>query len=152
MIRNATEADLRTLVDLAKVYHSEHWFGSHTEFDADYCFENFRGFLIGMVANVLVEECERCNKIVGFCIAVLVPINWSPKVRCTIGYTYIDPKHRSNGILGKMVKAQTDWATDKGAVDINLGDGAQYDGKFASVCRGLGFTKTGTDSYKVLVH
>ena len=151
MIRTATEADLRTLVELAKEYHSEHWFGGHTEFDDEYCFENFRGFHIGMVANILVAECEKCNKIVGFCIAVLVPINWSPKVRCTIGYSYIDKLHRKNGIFGDLVQGQTDWAADKGAVDINLGDGAQYDGKFAGVCKGLGFTKTGTDSYKVLV-
>ena len=150
MIRTATEADLRKLTELAQVYHSEHWFGEHTEFDADYCFENFRGFHIGMVANIIVAEYN--NEVIGFCIAVLVPLNWSPKVRCTIGYSYIDPEYRKTGVFGEMVEAQTDWATDKGAVDINLGDGAQYNGKFTSVCKGLGFTKTGTDSYKVLAH
>tara|TARA_R110000796_G_scaffold171671_2_gene288720 strand:+ start:846 stop:1304 length:459 start_codon:yes stop_codon:yes gene_type:complete len=152
MIRPAQESDLRRLTELAEVYHSEHWFGEHTEFDAEYTFNNFRSFHIGMIANIIVAHCEKCNQVVGFCIAVLVPLNWSPKVRCTIGYSYLDPAHRKDGLFGEMVQAQTDWAADKGCVDINLGDGAQYGGKFTSVCKGLGFTKTGTDSYKVLVH
>ena len=149
MIRPAQEQDLRTLTELAEQYHKEHWFGKHSKFDAEHTFQNFRAYYIGMIANVLVAECKE-HGIIGFCVAFLVPLHWTPQIRCTIGYSYINKDHRKDGVFGELVQAQTDWASDKGCVDLNVGDGAQYGGKFSTVCHGLGFNKTGTDSYKVL--
>lgn len=148
-IRRANITDFRTLVELAERYHKEHWFGQHTDFDPEFTFANFRAYSIGIQANVLVAECDE-HGLVGFSVGFLVPLNWSKQLRCTIGYNYIDPDHRKNGLLERFVSSHTDWAMDHKCVDINIGDGAQYGTKFSMVSTGLGFNHTGIDGYKVL--
>lgn len=149
MIRRAQERDFRELVKLSEEYHKEHWFGEHTGFDPEYTFENFRACTVGIQANVLVAECNE-HGLVGYSVAFLVPLQWSPQLRCTIAYSYLRPDHRKTGLFEEMVQAHTDWASQHKCVDINLGDGAQYGAKFATVANGLGFDHTGVDSYKVL--
>ena len=151
MIRSATEHDLRHLTRLSEIYHKEHWTSAHTKFDYNYCFDQIKSFVISPMVNVLVAECEDCcNNIVGYSMAFLCPLHQSPVVRCSVAYNYIDPAHRKNGMFGLMIQTQTDWATDMKAVDINIADGGQYNGKFGIVLKGLGFDKLGTDGYKVL--
>jgi len=151
MIRTANEHDLRHLTRLSEIYHKEHWFGEHTQFDYNYCFDQIKAGIISPFINVLVAECEDCcTNIVGYSGAFLCPLHYSPQVRCTVAYNYIDPAHRSNGMFNEMIQLQTDWALDNKSVDINIADGGQYKGKFGIALKGLGFDRTGTDSYKVL--
>ena len=151
MIRTADENDLRHLTRLSEIYHKEHWTSAHTKFDYGYCFDQIKSFVVSPAVNVLVAECEDCcTNIIGYSMAFLCPLHVGPIVRCTIAYNYIDPAHRKNGMFGLLVQSQIDWATDNGAVDINIGDGGQYKGKFGTVVKGLGFERTGTDGYKVL--
>ena len=103
MIRPAQEQDLRTLTELAEQYHKEHWFGKHSKFDAEHTFQNFRAYYIGMIANVLVAECKE-HGIIGFCVAFLVPLHWTPQIRCTIGYSYINKDHRKDGVFGELLE------------------------------------------------
>jgi len=152
MIRHAHENDLRHLTRLSEIYYKEHWFGDHTQFDYDYCFDQIKAGILSPLVNVLVAECNDCcnNTIIGYSGAFLCPLHYSPQVRCNIAYNYIDPVHRSNGLFGEMVQTQIDWAMDHDCVDINISDGGQYNGKFGTVVKGLGFERTGTEGYKVL--
>ena len=148
MIRQATENDLRHLTRLSEIFHKEHWFGKHTGFDYEYCFDQFKSNIISPLTNVLVADVN--NVVVGYCVAFICGMHYTPSVRCTIGYTYIDPNYRTDGLFGDLVQAQTDWAADHDCVDINISDGGQYRGKFGTVLKALGFERTGTDGYKVL--
>lgn len=148
MIRAATENDLRHLTRLSEIYWQEHWTSAHTTFDYEYCFDQLKSFVISPLVNVLVVDVN--GTLVGYSVAFICPLHVAPIVRCTIAYNYIDPAHRSSGLFGEMIQTQTDWATDHDCVDINISDGGQYNGKFGTVVKGLGFERTGTDGYKVL--
>ena len=147
-VQPAKIEDIRELTELAKRYHDEHWFGTHTEFDAEHCYNMIQQFSIGPQANVIVAF--ENGDIVGFSIAFLSPLHWSKQLRCTISFNYIKPEHRSKGILEMIVNNHKEFAKAYKCVDINIGDGAQYKGKFSMVAHGLGFDKIGNDCYKVL--
>tara|TARA_Y100000114_G_scaffold35748_1_gene31292 strand:- start:2957 stop:3430 length:474 start_codon:yes stop_codon:yes gene_type:complete len=147
-VQPAKVEDIRELTELAKAYHEEHWFGTHTEFDAEHCFNMIQQFSIGPQANVIVAFDN--GDIVGFSIAFLSPLHWSKQLRCTISFNYIKPEHRSKGILEMIVNNHKEFAKAYKCVDINIGDGAQYKGKFSMVAHGLGFDKIGNDCYQVL--
>lgn len=147
-VKPAKVEDIRELTELAKAYHEEHWFGEYTEFDAEHCYEMIKQFAIGPQANVIVAWED--TDIVGFSIAFLSPLHWSKQLRCTISFNYIMPEHRKKGILGHIVNNHEQFAKAYKCVDFNIGDGAQYKGKFSYLAHGLGFDKIGNDCYKVL--
>ena len=148
MIRKATENDLRHLTRLSEIYYKEHWSSGYTTFDYEYCFEQIKNCVISPLANVIVAELN--GTIIGFSVGFLSPLQVAPVTRCIVAYNYIDPAHRSSGLFSDMISVQTDWAMDHKCVDINISDGGQYNGKFGTVLKGLGFERTGTEGYKVL--
>jgi len=149
MIRLATVGDLRTLVELTKKYHEDHWFSGHTKYDPDWTFEQFKAHIVSPMANVILKD-DAEQGILGFSVGMAYPLQWTPQYRCTVAFTYIDEAHRSNGVYGELLANHTLWAKKHGCVDINTGDGAQYKGKFGTVLQPLGFEHMGTDAYKVL--
>lgn len=149
-IKEATIHDFRDMTALAEQYHKEHWFGEHTTFDAEHCHDNIKAYSVGIQANVLVAWEDK--EMLGFSIAFLSPLHWAKQLRCTVSYNYIKPEHRSRGVMDLFVDKHTEWAVANKCVDMNIGDGAQYKGKFGLVAHSLGFTKIGNDSYKVLDH
>ena len=149
MIRLATGGDLRALVELTRVYYKDHWFGGHTNYDADWTHEQFKGHIVSPQANVILKD-DAEQGILGFSVAMVYPLQWTPQLRCTIAFSYIDEAHRNNGVYGALIDNHTLWAKKLNCVDINTGDGAQYKGKFGTVLLPLGFEHMGTDAYKVL--
>ncbi len=148
MIRQAKGDDLRALVEMTQDYYEEHWFSEHTDFDPDYTFDNLKAYCVSPQANLLVAE--EPEGLVGYSLAFVIPLHWCKKLRCTVAYNFIEQDYRSKGIFNDYIQAHEDWAKALGCVDINVGDGAQYNGKFGSVIKPLGFDKLGTDAYKVL--
>lgn len=142
-----TVEDIRVCVELAEKYHKEHWFGEHTDFDPDYTFENFRGYIINKGVNMLVAQEEN---IVGFSTAFLQPLMWTKQLRTTINFSYIEPAHRKTGIFNGFVQSHIDWAKKFNCVDINIGDGAEHNGKFGILAKQMNFNNIGTDAYMVL--
>lgn len=149
MIRAATVEDIRVCVELGEKYHQEHWFGKHTNFDADYTFSNFRGYIVNAGVNILVKQHEE-QGIVGFSTAFLQPLMWDKALRATINFTYIEPEHRKTGIFNAFVQSHIDWAKGHKCVDINIGDGAEHNGKFGILAKQMNFNNVGTDAYMVL--
>lgn len=148
MIRRAKPDDLRFMTELCEDYHKEHWFSEHTDFDPDYTFENFKAYLVSPQVNLLVAEVP--EGLVGFSCAFIVPMHWCKALRCTVGYTFIEEEYRSKGIFNEFVANHEMFAKQLGCLDINVGDGAQYNGKFSAVVKPLGYDHLGTDAYKVL--
>ena len=148
MIRNATVEDIRVCVELAEKYHKEHWFGEHTGFDPDYTFENFRGYIVNAGVNILVKEDD--TGIIGFSTAFLQPLMWDKALRATINFSYIEPAHRKSGIFNAFIQSHIDWAKKHKCVDINIGDGAEHNGKFGILAKQMNFNNIGTDAYMVL--
>jgi len=149
MIRQANINDVRTLVELSQDYHKQHWMGEgHTKFDPDYTFDNFRTYIASAQTNVVVAEVP--EGLVGYTVGVAVPLHWTKQLRATVIYEYIEKEYRSQGIFKQMVDAQIEWAKSLGCVDIHIGDGATYNGKFSTVAKEMGFPYIGTDAYRKL--
>jgi GNAT superfamily N-acetyltransferase len=129
-VREARVEDFRTLTKLAEEYHKEHWFGEHSDFDYEFCHENFKAYCIGIQANVLYAHED--GEAVGFSVAFLVPLHWTKQLRCTVSYNYIKPKYRKQGVMDQFIEKHEAWARKHKCIDMNTGD------------------KIGTDSYKVL--
>ncbi len=149
MIRLATAGDIRALVELTKVYYEDHWFGGHTNYDADWTFDQFKAHIVSPMANVILKDDAKLG-ILGFSVGMIYPLQWTPQLRCTVPFTYIDKDHRNNGVYKEFINNHTIWAKKHNCVDMNAGDGAQYKGKFGTVLLPLGFEHMGTDAYKVL--
>tara|TARA_R110002124_G_scaffold127315_1_gene287212 strand:- start:193 stop:642 length:450 start_codon:yes stop_codon:yes gene_type:complete len=149
MIRPAKTDDLRFLAEMSKDYYSEHWFSEHTEFDLESTFNNMRAYTITPQANLLVASVT--EGLVGYSIGFIVPIVWSKQLRYSIAYNYIEPAFRKQGIFEEFIQAHEEFAKKHKCVDMNIGDGAQYKGKFGSVARSVGFDQMGTDAYRRLI-
>jgi|DEB0MinimDraft_10_1074344.scaffolds.fasta_scaffold93848_2 hypothetical protein len=149
MIQKMTVNDIRVCVELAEKYHKEHWFGKHTKYDADYIFANFRQFIVNPMVNMLVAYDDNKN-IVGFSVCFMQPLLWSKQLRATINFSYLEPDHRKSGKFNAMVQSHIEWAKQNNCVDINIGDGAEHNGKFGILARQMNFDNVGTDAYMVL--
>jgi len=147
-IKPATVNDLRDIMSLNKDYYKGHWFSEHTSFDYDVFYENIKTWIVDPTANVIVAKKD--EEIVAWSVAFIMPLDWSKDIRCSIGYNYIKPEYRSKGVLEQFVSNHEQWGIGKKCVDMNLGDSAQYKGKFNLLTQDLGFNRTGHDCYKVL--
>ena len=130
-IKPATVNDLRDIMSLNKDYYKGHWFSEHTSFDYDVFYENIKTWIVDPTANVIVAKKD--EEIVAWSVAFIMPLDWSKDIRCSIGYNYIKPEYRSKGVLEQFVSNHEQWGIGKKCVDMNLGDSAQYKGKFKEI-------------------
>lgn len=146
-IRRAVEFDLLVLVKIAKQYYDEavRWYG--LSFDAGYAV--MRAALALEDADQAIFVVEYAGEIVGMAWLSCSPALWSfDKVVCG-NVIYVLPEARSFQTARGLMKKIEEWAGEKGAKIVFLGDNSGVNSDRAGLLfKYLGYSPGGENFYK----
>lgn len=142
MIRPATPEDIPRMVELGRAMHAESATFSRMRFDND----KAAGAIAGAIAspNGFAYVAERGGQVIGGMVAMVAPHYFSPDlVACDLAL-FIGPEHRGGLAATRLISAYAEWATERGAVLIQLGvmTGVNVD-KTEALLHRLGWNRSG---------
>lgn len=119
MIRNATTADIPSLIELGTRMYLESRYSANSPFDADKCAELAKSLISSPAGCVLVAEKE--GQVVGWLGGGIAEQFFSSQLMAFEYGLFVAPEHRGGSAGPRLARTFIDWAKDHGAAVINMG-------------------------------